>query len=88
MIAKFLTAATATALVAAPVAASAAPVATTNAASSLSVGKSIRASTPTTGVRKAADTGQIAAIAVGVLIAGGIIYAIVDSNDDNDSDSN
>ncbi len=86
MFAKILTATAATALVAAPVAASAAP---TNAASSLSVGKSVRAATPTNGTQKAAaGAGGIAGIALGVLLAGGIIYAIVDSSDDNDSDSN
>lgn len=84
MISRFLTAAAATTMVAAPVVASAAPA---SSASSLSVTKSVRASAPVAGARKAANTGQIAAIAVGVLIAGGIIYAIVDSNDD-DSDSN
>jgi hypothetical protein len=87
MINKFLTAAAATAMVAAPVAASAAP---TNPASSLSVSKSVRAATPTTGANKAAaGTGRVAGIALGVLLAGGIIYAIVDgSKDDDNSDSN
>jgi hypothetical protein len=89
MITKFLTAAAATAMVAAPVGASAAPAVPTNAASSLSVGKSVRAATPTTGANKAAaGAGGIAGIALGVLIAGGIIYAIVDGTDDNNSDSN
>ena len=87
MINKFLTGAAATAMIAAPVAASAAPAATTNAASSLSVGKSVRAATPTTGANKAAGGSGIA-IALGALLAGGIIYAIVDGADDNDSDSN
>lgn len=84
MIAKFLTAAAATAMAAAPMAASAAP---TNTASTLSVGKSARAAAPTTGVSKATGGSGIA-IALGALIAGGIIYAIVDGTDDDDSDSN
>lgn len=87
MITKFLTAAAATAMVAAPVAASAAPAAPTNAASSLSLGNTTRASAPTTGANKAAGGSGIA-IALGALLAGGIIYAIVDGADDNDSDSN
>jgi hypothetical protein len=90
MIKKFLTSAAATAMVAAPVAASAAPAAPTSAASSLSIGKSVRAATPTSGANKAAaGTGRVAGIALGVLLAGGIIYAIVDgSKDDDNSDSN
>jgi hypothetical protein len=82
MITKFLTAAAATAMVAAPVAASAAP------AASLSVAKSARASAPTTGANKAVPGGSAIAIVLGALVAGGIIYAVVDSTDDNDSDSN
>lgn len=82
MITKFLTAAAATAMVAAPVAASAAP------AANLSVAKSARASAPTTGANKAVPGGSAIAIVLGALVAGGIIYAIVDSTDDNDSDSN
>lgn len=83
MITKFLTAAAATAMVAAPVAASAAP------AASLSVAKSARASAPTTGANKAVPGGSAIAIVLGALVAGGIIYAVVDAADnDNDSDSN
>ena len=89
MINKFLTAAAATTMVAAPLTASAAPAAPTSAASSLSVGKSVRAATPTTGANKAAaGTGRVVGIALGVLLAGGIIYAIVDGSKDDDSDSN
>ena len=90
MINKFLTAAAATTMVAAPLTASAAPAAPTSAASSLSIGKSVRAATPTSGANKAAaGTGRVAGIALGVLLAGGIIYAIVDgSKDDDNSDSN
>jgi len=89
MINKFLTAAAATVMVAAPVAASAAPAAPTSAASSLSVSKSVRAGTPTTGTNKAAaNSGRVVGIALGVLLAGGIIYAIVDGSKDDDSDSN
>lgn len=84
MFAKLLTA---TALVATPMAASATPA--SNAASRLSVGKTVRASTPTTGIQKAAaGAGGIAGIVLGALVAGGIIYAVVDSSDDDDSDSN
>jgi hypothetical protein len=80
--AKLLTATAATALVATPIAASVAP-------SSLSVGKAVRASTPTTGTQKAAaGAGGIGAVVLGALIAGGIIFAVVDSNDDNNPDSN
>lgn len=83
MITKFLTAAAATAMVAAPVAASAAP------ATSLSVANTARASAPTTGANKAAGgAGNVAAIGLGVLLAGAFIYAIVDATDNNDSDSN
>lgn len=79
MIRKYLAAVAATALVAAPVAA--API---NPAASLSVSKSVRASSPTAKKSKLAGTGLILAIAAAGIVAGGVIIAV----DDDNSDSN
>ena len=71
------------ALVAAPVAASAAPA---NPASSLSVSKSVRAGAPTSKSSKLAGASTIPLV-IGAAIVAGVTYLIVDHEDDN-SDSN
>jgi hypothetical protein len=89
MIIKFLSMASAgLALVAAPVAASAAPA---NPASSLSVAKSVRAGTSTSKSNKLAgfQGASIAPIVIGIGILAGVTYLIIDhENDDDNSDSN
>lgn len=82
MISKLLTGLAASALVAAPIAASAAPA--TSAASKLSVTSSARASTPTGATEKVAGVGIIPAILAAAIVAGGI-FLIVDDDDDSDS---
>jgi hypothetical protein len=71
------------ALVVAPVAASAAPA---NAASALSVSKSVRASTPTAKKSNLAGGSFIIIALAAVAVAGGLYLAI--DGDDNNSDSN
>jgi hypothetical protein len=69
------------ALVAAPVAASAAPA---NSAASLSVSKSVRASTPATKQSKVADSGLLI-VALAAVAVGGGLYLAIDGDDDSDS---
>ncbi|MBD8547159.1 hypothetical protein [Sphingomonas sp. CFBP 8760] len=75
------------ALVAAPVAASAAPV---NAASTLSVAKSARAGSTTSKSSKlgAAGGASLIPLLIGAGIIAGATYLIVDHEDDDDADSN
>ncbi|WP_085809400.1 hypothetical protein [Sphingomonas sp. TZW2008] len=82
MMTKFLTSLSATALVLAPVAASAAPA--TSPAAKLSVAKSARAGTATAKADRLAGVSIVPAILGALIIAGGI-YLIVDDNDDSDS---
>ena len=79
--------AAALAMIALPVAASAAP-ATGNAAQSLSVASSARAGTATKRSSKiAADS--IAPLVIGVGMLAGVTYLVIDKeNDDDNSDSN
>ena len=73
------------ALVATPVAATAA---SSNAASSLSVAKSVRAGSATTKSNKLAGASTIPVL-IGAAIIAGVTYLIVDKeNDDDDADSN
>ena len=78
---KFITAASALAFLALPVAANAAP----NAAASLSVAKSTRAATPTAKKSKVAGAGLAIVAVAAVAVAGGLYMAI---DGGNDSDSN
>ena len=84
MMSKLLTGLAASALVAAPVAANAAPA--VPAASKLSLEGSARAGTPMKNSEKVANGGVIAGILAAAIVAGGI-YLVVD-DDDDDSDSN
>lgn len=84
MIARLLSGLAATALVAAPVAASAAP--TQSAASKLSVSKSVRSGTASKDANGIAGASLLPALLGAAILAGGI-YLVVDSNDD-DADSN
>jgi hypothetical protein len=79
MFAKYLAALAATTLVAAPVVAAPA-----NPATSLSVAKSVRASSASTKKNELAGGGIIVAILAVVAIGAGI-YIIADSDDDADS---
>jgi hypothetical protein len=73
------------ALVATPVAATAA---SSNPASSLSVAKSVRAGSATTKSNKLAGASTIPVL-IGAAIIAGVTYLIVDKeNDDDDADSN
>jgi hypothetical protein len=87
MIKKLTLAASALALTALPVAASAASAA--NPAGSLSL-SSVRAGTPTSKSSKLAglQDSSIVPIVIGIGIVAGVTYLIVDHEDDNDSDSN
>lgn len=83
MVSKYLAALAATALVAAPVAA--API---NAASSLSVAKSVRASTPSANGNELAGRRRGGGIIVFVLAAVAVglgIYIVADKDDNADS---
>ena len=74
------------ALVAAPVAASAATA--SNPASSLSVAKSVRAGTATSKSNKLGGASTIPVL-IGAAIIAGVTYLIVDrENDEDDADSN
>ena len=74
------------ALVAAPVAASAATA--SNPASSLSVAKSVRAGTATSKSNKLGGASTIPVL-IGTAIIAGVTYLIVDrENDEDDADSN
>ncbi len=84
MVPKLLSGLAASALVLAPVAASAAPAG--SPASKLSVAKSVRAGTPTNKTDRLAGGGVLPAVLAAAIVAGGI-YLVVDDNDDN-SDSN
>ncbi len=85
MIAKFLTGLTATALVAAPIAASAAPAATP--ASKLSLSNAPRANAPTARTNRLAGESVLPIlIGVGVVAAG--VYLIIDKENEDDADSN
>ena len=85
MIAKFFTGLAASALVMAPVAASAAPAA--SPASKLSLSRSVRAGTPTTKANRLAGESIVPVlIGVGVVAAG--VYLIIDKENEDDSDSN
>jgi hypothetical protein len=72
------------ALVAAPVAASAAPA---NPAAKLSVSKSVRAGAPASKPSKLSGASTIPLL-IGVAIAAGVTYLIIDKENDDDSDSN
>ncbi len=87
MIKKLTFAASAFALAALPVAASAAPAA--NSAGSLSL-SSARAGTPTSKSSKLAglQDSSIVPIIIGAGIIAGVTYLIIDHEDDNNSDSN
>lgn len=87
MIKKLTLTASAFALIAPPVAASAAPAA--NPAGSLSL-SSARTGTPTSKSSKLAgfQDSSIVPIGIGIGIVAGVAYLIVDHEDDNDSDSN
>ncbi len=84
---KFLTMATAgLAMIAAPVAASAAPA---NSASSLSVSKSVRAGTAANAKSKLAEGSSIVPLVIGAGVIAGVAYLIIDHEDkDDNSDSN
>lgn len=82
MVSKFLTSLAASALVLAPVAASAAPK---NAAVS-QLPTSARAASPTAKANRLAGVSALPAILAALIVAGGI-YLVIDDNDD-DSDSN
>ncbi len=85
MIKTWILGASAIAMTALPVAASAAP-AGANAAGSLSLSPAVRAGTPTKKSSKLAGASAVP-IAIGVAIVAGVTYLIVDHEDDN-SDSN
>lgn len=78
MVTKYFAAAAATALVAAP--AMAAPA---NPASSLSLGKSVRANAPTSKRSKLSQGGLIVAVLSAGVVAGGIIAVAKDDNSDS-----
>lgn len=69
------------ALIAAPVAASAAPA---PFAASLSVSKAVRTGTPTAKKSKVADGGLII-VAAAAIAAGGALYLAIDGDDNSDS---
>jgi hypothetical protein len=69
------------ALIAAPVAASAAPASPT---SSLSVSKSVRAGAPTAKTNNLAGGGFIVVILAAIAVGGGL-YLAIDGDDDSDS---
>ena len=82
---KSLTMATAgLAMIAAPVAASAAPA---NSASSLSLSKSVRAGTATKGKSNLAEGASVIPLVIGAAVIAGVAYLVIDHEDDN-SDSN
>ncbi len=85
MMKTWILGASALAMTALPVAASAAPTAT-NSAQSLSVASSVRAGTATKKSSKLAGA-SVVPIAIGIGILAGVTYLIVDHEDDN-SDSN
>ncbi|RXD02137.1 hypothetical protein EQZ23_18490 [Sphingomonas sp. UV9] len=86
MIKKLTLAASAFALTALPVAASAAPVAVSSAGSL----SSVRAGTPTSKSSNLAglQDSSIAPIVIGIGILAGVTYLIIDHEDDDNSDSN
>lgn len=88
MIKNLTLAASAFALAAIPVAASAAP-AVANPAGSLSI-SSVRAGTPTSKTNKLAglQDSSLVPIVIGIGIIAGVTYLIVDHEDDDNSDSN
>lgn len=74
------------AMIAAPVAASAAP---TNAASSLSLSKSVRTGTASKGKGKLTEGASIVPYIIGAGIIAGVAYLVIDHEDkDDNSDSN
>lgn len=74
------------ALVAAPVAASAAPA---NSVSSLSLSKSVRAGAATNGKSKLAEGASVIPLVIGAGIIAGVAYLVIDhENKDDNSDSN
>ena len=81
---SFAMAAAGLTLVAAPVVASAAPV---SPASSLSVSKAVRTSSPTANKSKIGGDGGIIIIALAAVAVGGGLYLAIDGDSDN-SDSN
>ena len=83
MLKSFILGASAFTMIAAPVVASAAPVAHSNAAQSLS--SSTRAGTPTNGKSRLAG-GSIAAAVIGVGVLAGVAYLIIDKENDDDND--
>jgi hypothetical protein len=79
-------AATGLAMIAAPVAASAAA---TNSASSLSLSKSVRAGTAAKGKSKLAEGASVVPLVIGAGIIAGVAYLVIDHEDkDDNSDSN
>ena len=85
MLSKFLTSLAASALVVAPVAASAAPTATP--ASKLSLSPSVRAGTPTGKADRLSGASVIPAL-IGAAVVAGVAYLIIDNENDDDADSN
>ena len=85
MIKTWILGASALAMTAMPVAASAAS-APTNSAQSLSVGSSVRAGTATRKSSKLAGSSAIPLV-IGAAIVAGVAYLVIDHEDDN-SDSN
>ncbi|HXH15380.1 MAG TPA: hypothetical protein VNJ10_04545 [Sphingomonas sp.] len=84
---KFLTMATAgLAMIAAPVAASAA---TANSSSALSLSKSVRAGTTAKGKSKLGEGASVIPLVIGAAVVAGVAYLVIDKeNDDDNSDSN
>ncbi|QNE32595.1 hypothetical protein F1C10_12005 [Sphingomonas sp. NBWT7] len=87
MIAKLMTGLAAGSIAMAPVAATAAPVAPTTAASKLSLSNAPRAGTATAKADRLAGVSIIPAI-IGAAVVVGVALLIIDNEDDDDSDSN
>ena len=85
MLKSFILGASAFTMIAAPVAASAAPVAHRSPAQSLSLSSATRAGTPTSGKSRLAG-GSIAAAVIGVGVLAGVAYLIIDKENDDDND--
>jgi hypothetical protein len=80
---SFAMATTGLAMIAAPVAASAAPA----GAASLSVAKSVRAGTPVSKKSKLAGE-SLVPVLIGAGVLAGVTYLVIDKENDDDSDSN
>ena len=87
MIKTWILGASALAITAMPVAASAGPVVAANSAKSLSVASSVRAGTATKKSSKLAGA-SVVPLVIGAAVIAGVAYLIVDKEDDDNSDSN